>query len=53
VDVGWAFKVARRGLPGYAGSSLNGQHAPPTGDHKGPPSRSSPPSPLQHLMGFS
>ncbi len=29
--------VARRGAPGDAGSSLNGPHAPPTGDHKGPP----------------
>ena len=29
--------VARRGSIGYAGSSMNGQRAPPPGDHQGPP----------------
>ena len=33
---GWVFMVARLGLPGEAGSQMNGPHASPPGDHKGP-----------------
>ena len=48
VDVGRAFMVAR------CSSICSGRwFSSRAGDHKGPPSRSSPPSPLRNVMGYS
>jgi hypothetical protein len=53
------YGISLQGL--YGRPVLGCDRVPPTcqqreqdaGDHKGPPLRSSPPSPLQNLMGFS
>ncbi|HLQ28449.1 MAG TPA: hypothetical protein VK140_04325 [Ktedonobacteraceae bacterium] len=50
VEVEWAFMVARWWCDSVA--PIGEHREQDAGDHKGPPSHSSPPSPLRMLMSF-